>query len=111
MKKNLFIAILILAFFAYGCGVTQQNRSEGSVLRAAIDTPEYFETKSGMAATGNSCISPMIDPNDGTEIIMVTAFGNGIGDYAVTTGKYGVNEGELLRINCSTGEVLGIVKR
>lgn len=110
MKKHLFKTLLLLSFFAFGCGATQ-NRIEGPVLRAAINTPEFFETKAGVVATGNSCINPMIDPTDGTEITMVTAFGNGTGDYKVVSGKYGVGQGELLRINCRTGEVIGIVKR
>ena len=111
MKRYFFRATLFLAFFAFGCGASQQNRSQGPVLRAAVDAPEFFEARSESAVTGNSCTSPMVDPNDGTEIVMVTSFANGIGDYAVTGGKYGVKEGELLRINCSTGEVLGIVKK
>ncbi len=41
---------------------------------------------------------------------MERAFGTGRGDYSVPEGKYGVQKGELLRINCRTGEVLGIVK-
>lgn len=111
MKKYLFKATIVLALFAFGCGTSLQNRSQGPVLRAAIDTPEFFEAKGGVVATGNSCINPMIDPNDGTELTMVTAFGNGTGDYAVAAGKYGVNPGELLRINCKTGEVIGVVRK
>jgi hypothetical protein len=36
---------------------------------------------------------------------------SGIGDYEVPEGRYGVGPGEVLRLDCSTGRVLGIVGR
>lgn len=37
--------------------------------------------------------------------------GTALGDYEVPEGRYGVQQGELLRIECNTGEVVGIVRR
>jgi len=59
---------------------------------------------------GANCRSPLTDGRDGTEIRMQRAAG-GVADYAVPAGRYGVNEGELLRVRCETGEPLGIVRR
>ncbi|HSI69047.1 MAG TPA: hypothetical protein VK941_02360, partial [Gillisia sp.] len=64
----------------------------------------------GMAWGENACLNPIIDPVDGTELILVQSTGEGFGDYRVQGGKYGVNKGELLRINCQTGTVVGIVR-
>ena len=56
------------------------------------------------------CHSPMVDPSDGTQLVMVHAAG-GFADYEVPAGKYGVAEGEVLTIECGTGKPVGIHKR
>ena len=61
----------------------------------------------------DSCRSPLIDPRDQTQIRIVRSGGSGgghRGDYEVPAGRYGVGENELLRIECSSGEPLGIVR-
>lgn len=110
MKKHFFNVLFILAITAVGCG-SLNNRSQTSVLREANNIPGVFDSPAGGISGSTTCVSPLIDPRDGTELTMVTSFGDGIGDYAVPHGKYGVDRGELLRINCSTGEVIGIVRR
>jgi hypothetical protein len=81
-------------------------------VRMATDVPERFESPAGTSMGNSACLSPLTDPRDGTTIIMQTSFGKeGVGDYVVPGGKYGVENGELLRINCATGEVVGIVKK
>jgi hypothetical protein len=59
---------------------------------------------------GSGCQSPMVDPRDGTEIGMLHS-DHGQADYAVPGRLYGVGIGELLRLECNTGKVLGIVRR
>lgn len=56
----------------------------------------------------SACRSPLVDPNDGTRLILARSDG-GRGDYRVPRGRYGVGAGDLLRINCKTGAVIGIV--
>lgn len=36
---------------------------------------------------------------------------NDRGDYQPSSSRYGVRDGELLRINCATGQAIGIVRR
>lgn len=112
MKRKLTSAMgaLMLLLFV-GCGTTSGTRSMKPVERAAVDVPAMFEAPAGMSMNDNSCLNPLTDPRDGTEIRMQYAFTEGVGDYEVPSGRYGVQEGELLRINCRTGEVLGIVRR
>ena len=105
--KRAFFGLFILAFL-FGCGSTQ-NFNEKPV-RPATDIPEAFEPKSGASFDDTACKSPLVDPRTGTEIIMVMAH-DGIGDYRVPSGMYGVKSKELLRLECSTGKVLGIVKQ
>jgi hypothetical protein len=57
-----------------------------------------------------SCKNPLTDPGDNTRIFMVSAQ-NGVGLYTGPSMKYGLNKGEVLKVNCSTGEVPGIVRR
>ncbi len=47
---------------------------------------------------------------DKSTIQLVRTLHNGLGDYRVTAGKYGVGEGELLRVDCTTAHPIGIVK-
>lgn len=101
--------MLLLLFL--GCGVSWQQRSKGAVLRPATDVPLQFEAPAGMTLGSNSCLNPLTDIRDGTKITMYIFYGEGIGDYEVHIGKYGVHTGELLRVNCATGEILGIVRR
>ena len=109
MKHRVRILIsisFILLLMSCGPG---RSTADGDVVRSAIDVPDLFEVPPGMAWGDNSCKNPIIDPMDGSELILVQSR-NGVGDYRVSGYKYGVNQGELLRINCSTGAVIGIVK-
>jgi hypothetical protein len=56
------------------------------------------------------CISPMKDPGTGTLIVLVRSE-NGVGDYLAPSGSYGIPDGQLLRLECDSGEVLGLVRR
>jgi hypothetical protein len=51
----------------------------------------------------------MLDPRDGARIVMLRS-SNGVADYAVAEGQYGVRRGHLLRLECNTGRVVGIVR-
>lgn len=72
----------------------------------AAAAPEAFER----AGTAEACWSPVTDARDGTRLVLVRSRA-GRGDYAVPEGRYGVREGELPRLECATGRVLGIVPR
>lgn len=114
MKSNILkITPLASLFFLMACGSSNvENRSMKTVLRPATDAPAVFEAPAGTTMRNNGCLSPLTDPRNGTRIIMRTSFGEeGMGDYVVPDGTYGVKNGELLRVNCTTGEVVGIVKR
>lgn len=87
------------------CGTSSRALS---IIRPAEGTPERFAPAEGITLDDVSCKSPMVDPRDGTEIQMVSAQNNA-GIYRVPAGKYGVGEGEYLKLDCQTGTVLGIV--
>ena len=57
------------------------------------------------------CRTPLMDPNDGTRIVLSRTVDDARGDYEVPEGRYGVGTNDLLRINCKTGGVIGIVPR
>lgn len=112
MRTKLTLALGILSLFGtMGCGSINGGQvSERAIIRPATGITAEFEAAPGVTLGGNTCKSPMIDPADGTEVLMERSFSSGVGEYSVPEGKYGVGRGELLRINCNTGEVLGIVK-
>jgi len=106
--KYTFIVIAVLIITS-GCGALQNSGNNTRIIRQAENTPEKFVPAGGISLDNDSCKSPMVDPRDGTQLIMVSST-NSMGNYKVPTNKYGVNKGELLRIDCSTGVAIGIVK-
>lgn len=105
-----FGALVLLA----GCATTDFGAD--SATRAATDVPPHFlvGTPDGDSTTeptpGEGCRNPMVDPRDGTRLQLVRS-AEARGDYAVPAGRYGVGEGELLRLECGTGRVVGVVRR
>lgn len=104
-----YLVVVNCLILLVSCGSLKNSESSNRIIRQAENTPSQFLPAEGVSLDQNSCKSPMIDSADGTEIVMVTST-NGEGNYRVPQGKYGVQKGELLRLNCSTGKVLGIVK-
>jgi hypothetical protein len=81
-------------------------------VRLAQDTPVRFETTDG-GVPADACRTLLLDPRDQTPLRLhrSTQFGTTHhGDYDVPAGRYGVQRGELLRVDCTTGEVIGIVR-
>lgn len=107
MKSRILTICAISLFAISGCG---PGREGSGTVRTAVGAPLIFNPPAGMAWGDNTCKNPIIDPIDGTELILIHSTLDGMGDYRVTGRKYGVNKGELLRINCNTGELIGIVR-
>lgn len=107
MKKKIKYCFLAVIFSLTSCSVVPSFNDRP--VREAIDVPDHFVTKSGEDFDENSCKSPLVDPRTKVEIIMVESL-EGNGDYRVPSGSYGVEANEVLRIDCKTGKVIGIVR-
>ncbi len=59
---------------------------------------------------GDGCLSPLADPVTGVRIVLVRSE-SGLGDYQAPSGSYGLRDDQLLRLECNTGRVLGVVRR
>lgn len=59
---------------------------------------------------GAGCLSPLADPVTAIHIILIRSE-SGLGDYLAPSGSYGIKDGMLLRLECNSGRVLGIVRR
>ncbi len=59
---------------------------------------------------GAACVSPLIDRATGTRLMLYRSE-SGVGDYQPPSGAFGIPDGKLIRIECNTGRVLGIVRR
>lgn len=115
MRRNQVILVLVSLWWVAGCSIGLSGG--GTVVRDAEDVPNHFEPKNpdhrilpADTIAGSGCLNPMVDPRDGTEVGMLRSV-QGAADYAVPGRMYGVGAGELLRIECNTGRVLGIVRR
>lgn len=101
--------MIFLCVTLWGCATTES-------WRPAMGTPDHFLV-GAIEGVGTSepvadgrCHSPMVDPADGTKLVMDRAE-KGYGDYLVPAGRYGVGGDEVLRIECATGRPVGIFKR
>jgi hypothetical protein len=112
--------LLVLLLSNWGCAVGMSSTHPADApARAASETPERFLV--GTIPLGGAlsepqanmgCRNPMVDPRDGTVLNLAQSqrgTSGEVGDYTVPDGRYGVRSGELLRLDCSTGRVIGIV--
>jgi hypothetical protein len=104
----LFASLALVA----GCSTGMSSFPPDAQARAAVDAPEQFARPgAAIAQTGVvTCWNPMSDPRDGAVLSLVRSV-EGRGDYEVPAGRYGVNDGELLRLDCASGAAIGIVRR
>lgn len=108
-------ALILVAPLLFVACATSDFGSDQSA-RSPDDAPtqfmvgEFNEETTRDATPGEGCRSPMVDPRDGTRLHLVRS-SRDQGDYSVPDRKYGANEGELLRLNCESGEVIGFVVR
>jgi hypothetical protein len=106
---------LLCVLFA-GCSSTSTTNANVDVVAKASGTPDHFKVGAWDLPTakepksGEGCRNPMVDPRDGTRLSLIRSAG-GHGDYEVPAGRYGVGEGQLLRLECATGNVIGVVAR
>jgi hypothetical protein len=116
MRRTFPLLAVPLALAACSLGVGGSFPAD-TAARAAEGAPPRFEPADpndrvlpGDTIAGASCRSPMVDPRDGTRIVFLRSAGQRA-DYAVAAGRYGVGDHELLRLDCNTGVVIGIVER
>jgi hypothetical protein len=100
-----------LATLLAGCAIGASGSFPSTaVARQATDVPATFSSPHGGEAPGRPCRTPLHDPRDSTAVVLVRS-ASGVGDYEVPPGRYGVGDRELLRLECGTGRVVGIVPR
>jgi hypothetical protein len=82
----------------------------------ATDLPDHFlvgthaDASTSEPTPDEGCRNPTVDPLDGTKPELIRSNGE-YGDYKVPDNRCGVERKELLRLECSTGRVVGIVQR
>jgi hypothetical protein len=107
LKHISLISMLVGLAVVQGCVV---HRDSNLPTREATDCPDSFVAEGQSGAATEGAFSPMLDPRDGTELLLVRS-DRGWGDYAVPAGRYGVRKGELLRLSAPGGQVIGIVPK
>lgn len=107
-------AVLAVAACSSGGGGSMQSVIQQP---APVTAPPRFvpQDSAGLVAPadtlpGSGCLSPMVDPVTGIRIILYRSE-SGLGDYQAPSGSYGLRDDQLLRLECNTGEVLGVVRR
>lgn len=103
--------LITLVLLMAGAGCASSSTWSAATVRPATDTPPVFLTVDG-SVPASGCSSPLVDPRDDSRLRLMRSSSRGsvhLGDYEVPTGRYGVRGGELLRIDCGTGQPLGVV--
>lgn len=105
---------LVLAACSMGGGGTMQSVIEHP---APLTAPPRFVPREAASVitpadtlAGSGCLSPLADPVTGIQITLIRSE-SGLGDYLAPSGSYGISDGQLIRLDCNTGRVLGIVRR
>lgn len=113
------LPLVLLLVATAGCASlgTSGSFPDDATARPAVDVPARFEPEDpalrltpGDTIAGDGCRSPMVDPRDGTRIRFIRALVTRA-DYEVPGGRYGTGAGDVLRLDCNTGRVIGIVRR
>lgn len=110
MRARVLAGVLILAASS-GCSMWRSatTTTPDRIDRLATGTPDMFLRDDGTPIRGNTCLTPLVDPRDNSQVELVRTMPVH-GDYRVTAGKYGLSGTELLRIDCTTGRTIGIVR-
>jgi hypothetical protein len=84
--------------------------------RPLTGLPDHFVVDGpGPSANSRTCMVHLKSPEDDTRLTLRTSSDNGSdgihGDYRVEpAGRYGLSAGELLRVDCLTGQPSGAVR-
>jgi hypothetical protein len=97
----------LLASCSTGTGGTMASTPQP--LPAGVPT-RFVPADSTKTLPAEGCLSPLKDPKTGTTIILVRSE-SGVGDYLAPSGAFHIPDGKVLRLDCSSGEVLGLVRR
>ena len=104
--------LLNLVVMLAGCASTARTAGVAATPLRPTDVPAAFlvadDGQLRAPVPEDQCRTTLVDARDGTRIRLVMSR-EGWGDYAVPTGRYGVGDGFLLRVECTTGRPLGIV--
>jgi hypothetical protein len=109
MRARVLAGLVILAASG-GCSTMKLTTTPEKIDRPATGTPGTFVREDGYPNLGTVCLAALLDMQDKSTIQLVRTLHNGLGDYRVTAGKYGVGDHELLRVDCTTAHPIGIVK-
>jgi|SRR5690606_21472841 len=107
MLHRIFYALAIVTFIS--CGPSRTSQASG-VVRPVPDAPESFSSPFATSPDDPECQSRLIDPVGQVELILVQSLGE-VGHYLAPPGKYGMAADELLRIECRTGKLIGVVRK
>ena len=112
MKKTTFCSYRVFAPMAFLLTI---SCSFPLKLRAVPEgVPRHFlvQDHGGLRTPrpGEGCRNPLLDPSTGTALTLVRS-ADGMGDYSVPKGLYGLKSNELLRVECATGVPIGVVTR
>lgn len=110
MRASMLVGVLILAVSG-GCTTVKQalKTTPDRIDRPATDVPDMLLREDGRPNAGVTCLAELVDPRDKSTVQLVRTI-PGQGDYKVSAGKYGVTGDELLRVDCATGRIMGIVR-
>ncbi len=109
-------SVLVVLALATACATSHSTFPPDSVARPPVGVvPSRFVFDASAVNTDSAavpaCASPLVDTRTGTRLLLIRSDQGRRGDYAVTPASYGVGPADLLRVDCRSGAVIGIVPR
>ena len=115
--RGALLGAMLLGVSLTACSIGGSGNMGAVAAPAPVTAPTRFvplDAANLIAPTdttaGSGCLSPLRDPAKDIQIILIRSE-SGLGDYLAPSGSYGIPDGKLLRIDCNTGSVVGLVRR
>ena len=115
--RGALLGAILLGLTIAACSIGGSGNMGAVATPAPVSAPSRFVPLDAAkllapadTTAGDGCLSPMLDPAKNIQIILVRSE-SGLGDYLAPSGAYGIPDGQLIRIDCNTGSVVGLVRR
>lgn len=114
-RSTLTSAVVFAAVLLLGCASRHvEGFPSDSSARPLTDAPTQFALSTSTSAAARAptdiCQNPLVDQRHGTTLRLVRSQ-PGRGDYEVPVGVYGVQAGDLVRVDCRSLQPIGLVRR
>lgn len=109
MKSYNIFVLVVLNILLCNCASTISPSNTNKIVKQPNSAPDQFVPVQGVDFKGDNCKNPLVDPRSGMKLKLVSS-SNGYGIYLPDSLNYGMVTGDYLKIKCSDGRPVGIIR-